>query len=212
MKVNWPERIWVNSPVRRYVQKREARFFKRLRGLPVGSRCLEIGCGNGSGAMIIWNAFAPARIDALDIDPAMLALARGRQTARGVAELQLMAGDAQQLPYRDESFDAVFNYGIVHHLEDWQRGIREVARVLKPGGIFFFEEIYPPLYANFLFRHLLDHPRDNRFHGPEFRAFLDQAGLRLLPGFKESRFAILGVAVRGQKTEDRGQGAVRSEQ
>jgi ubiquinone/menaquinone biosynthesis C-methylase UbiE len=202
MKVNWPERIWVNSPVRRYVQKREARFFKRLRGLPAGSRCLEIGCGNGSGAMIIRNTFAPARIDALDIDPTMLALARSRQIAREVAELQLMAADAQQLPYQDESFDAVFNYGIVHHLEDWQQGIREVARVLKPGGIFFFEEIYPPLYANFLLRHFLDHPRDNRFHGPEFRACLARAGLRLVPGFRESRYAILGVAVRRPETED----------
>jgi len=202
MKVNWPERIWVNSPVRRYVQKREARFFKRLRGLPAGSRCLEIGCGNGSGAVIIRETFAPAWIDALDIDPAMLALARRRQADRGMTGLQLMAGDAQELPYRNESFDAVFNYGIVHHLEDWQRGIREVARVLKPGGTFFFEEIYPPLYANFLFRHLLEHPRENRFHGPEFRGFLAQTGLRLLPGFRESCFAILGAAVRSQRTED----------
>jgi len=201
MKVNWPERIWVNSPVRRYVQKREAGFFKRLRGLPAGSRCLEIGCGNGSGAMIIRHAFAPAWIDALDIDPEMLALARRKQADRGLTGLRLMAGDAQQLPYRNESFDAVFNYGIVHHLEDWQRGIREVVRVLKPGGSFFFEEIYPPLYANFLFRHLLEHPRENRFHGPEFKDYLARVGLRLLPGFKESRFAILGVAVRGQRTE-----------
>ena len=196
MKVNWPERIWVNSPVRKYIQQREALFFRRARNLPRGGKCLEIGCGSGVGAKIIHETFAPSRIDAIDIDLEMLNLARRKQTSWHLQHLQLIAADAQILPYPDECFDGVFNYGIVHHLEDWQQGIREVARVLKKGGSFYFEEIYPPLYANILFRYLLKHPRENRFHGPEFRDFLDKCSLRLLPGFKESRFAILGAAVK----------------
>ena len=197
MKVNWPERIWVNSPVRRWVQQREARFFKARRNLAAGSRCLEIGCGCCVGARIIDSSFAPTSIDALDIDPEMIALAHRKQRRWGFDRLRLLAGDAQHLPYRSASFDAVFNYGIVHHLEDWQSGIREVARVLKPGGAFYFEEIYPPLYANPLFKLILDHPRENRFHGPQFRAQLAECGLELQPQYKESRFAILGVAVKG---------------
>jgi ubiquinone/menaquinone biosynthesis C-methylase UbiE len=196
MKVNWPERIWVNSPVRRWVQRREARYFKEQRNLPANSRVMEIGCGNGAGARILDRTFALASIDALDLDPQMMTLAQRKQRSWGGVRLRLTTGDAQQLPYRDGSFDAVFNFGIVHHLEDWQSGLREVARVLKPGGAFYFEEIYPPLYANPLFIHLLDHPRENRFHGPEFRGELAACGLELLPGYKESRFAILGVAVK----------------
>jgi ubiquinone/menaquinone biosynthesis C-methylase UbiE len=196
MKVNWPERIWVNSPVRRFIQQQEARFFKQVRDLPSGARCLEIGCGSGAGARIIHATFAPSWIDALDIDPEMLNAARRKQAAWGFRQLRLIAGDAQHLPYQEQTFDAVFNYGIVHHLEDWQQGLREVSRVLKPGGCFYFEEIYPPLYANFLLRRILEHPRQNRFHGPEFRAFLEECGLRLQPRFKESRFAILGIAVK----------------
>jgi SAM-dependent methyltransferase len=92
--------------------------------------------------------------------------------------------------------DAVFNFGIIHHLLDWKRGIYEIARVLKSGGGFYFEEIYPPLYANFITGRLLVHPTENRFHGPEYRAALRDEGLRLLPGYKESRFAIVGVAVK----------------
>ena len=92
--------------------------------------------------------------------------------------------------------DAVFNFGILHHLEDWTRGVREIGRVLKADGGFYFEEIYPSLYANFPLRHLLAHPRENRFHGPEFRAALADAGLKLLPGYKENGFRILGVAVK----------------
>jgi ubiquinone/menaquinone biosynthesis C-methylase UbiE len=81
-------------------------------------------------------------------------------------------------------------------LENWRQGLSEIARVLKKGGGFYFEEIYPPLYANKITRILLEHPRENRFHGPEYRSALQREGFRLLPGYKESRFAILGVAVK----------------
>jgi ubiquinone/menaquinone biosynthesis C-methylase UbiE len=102
--------------------------------------------------------------------------------------------DAQHLPYGDASFDAVFNFGIIHHLEDWEQGIREIARVLVKGGALYFEEIYPPLYANPLFRHLLAHPTENRFFGSDFRQTLSQAGLTLVLPYRESRLGILGVA------------------
>jgi ubiquinone/menaquinone biosynthesis C-methylase UbiE len=196
MKVNWPERLWVNSPVRRFVQQREAVFFKRLHSLPSGGRYLEIGCGCGVGAGIIWGSFAPSAIYALDIDTGMLQTAK-RKTANWQSDrLHLLAADAQQLPFAENTFDAVFNYGIIHHLEDWQQGIAETARVLKNKGVFYFEEIYPPLYANFLLRHIVVHPRENRFHGPQYRAALEGSALRLLGGYKESRFAILGAAVK----------------
>lgn len=196
MKVNWPERLWVNSPLRCYIQQLEARYFRKLHQLAPGGRCLEIGCGCGVGAKIIWRAFAPAAIHALDIDHAMLKTARRQKTACPAAPLHLLAADAQELPFADRCFDAVFNYGIIHHLEDWQRGISEIARVLRDSGTFYFEEIYPPLYANLLSRHLLAHPRQNRFHGPQYRASLAAAGLRLLAGYKESRFAIVGAATK----------------
>ncbi|KJS01313.1 MAG: ubiquinone biosynthesis protein UbiE [Desulfobulbaceae bacterium BRH_c16a] len=196
MIVNWPERIWVNSPVRRYVQQQEGRFFRRMSTLAPGGKCLEIGCGCGVGAKIINQAFAPAAIHALDLDVDMLYAAKKKKNGWNNVPLHLLAGDAQELPYPDRCFDAVFNYGIIHHLENWQKGVAEIVRVLKDGGVFFFEEIYPPLYANPLFRRILQHPRENRFHGPEYRAALAESGLRLLDGYKESRFAILGVAVK----------------
>jgi SAM-dependent methyltransferase len=134
-------------------------------------------------------------VDGLDVDPEMIRLARAR-AGRNLAKGVLMTADAQELPYRRETLDAVFNFGIIHHLENWRRGIEEIARVLTPGGRFYFEEIYPPLYANVLFRRILDHPRENRFHGPQFRAALAANGLRILKGYRESRFGILGVAVK----------------
>jgi ubiquinone/menaquinone biosynthesis C-methylase UbiE len=198
MKVNWPERIWVNSRIRRYVQEREAGFFKKIGRLASGGKCLEIGCGCGVGAQIIHRSFAPGSIHALDIDIEMLQAAKKKRAHWKNVPLHLMAADAQELPFADNSFDAVFNYGIIHHLENWQKGVTEIARVLKDDGVFFFEEIYPPLYANPLFRIMLAHPRENRFHGPQYRAALAASGLALLDGYKESRFAILGAAVKAE--------------
>lgn len=163
--------------------------------MPAGGACLEIGCGRGAAFPLIRKAFKPLRLDALDIDHAMVRLAGGRRGRTAGGGL-VMAADAQALPYRDRCLDAVFNFGIIHHLEDWRAGLEEIARVLRSGGRFYFEEIYPPLYANPLFRRLLAHPVNDRFHGPQFRSALAGAGLALLPGYRETRFAILGVAVR----------------
>jgi ubiquinone/menaquinone biosynthesis C-methylase UbiE len=194
MKVNWPERIWVNSPVRAWVQRREIAFFEKTRFLPSDSFCLEIGCGRGKGVELVQNTFHPRRVDGIDIDPLMIRLAKKRFLGKARSLTFFFVSDAQDLPYPDGCMDALFNFGIVHHLEDWGKGIREIARVLVPDGLFYFEEIYPPLYANFLFRRLVAHPTENRFRGEQFRAALLAQSLRLLPGFKENRFGILGVA------------------
>ena len=196
MKVNWPERMWVNSPVRLLVQRHETLFFKKLRKIGPGASCLEIGCGRGAAVELIIKAFGPRRIHASDIDPDMIRIAVFKQAPRHQGRVLHLVADAQYLPYPDGCMDAVFNYGILHHLEDWRLGIGEIARVLKSEGGFYFEEIYPPLYANFLFRRILAHPKEDRFHGSEYRAALKDSGLHLLPRYKENRFGIVGVAVK----------------
>jgi len=194
MKVNWPERFWVNSPARGLVQVLETWYFRRIRPMPRGGSCLEIGCGSGYGARLVCRNFLPERVDALDIDPDMIGLALKKSPDPVLERTLFLLADAQHLPYGTGSFDAVFNYGIVHHLEQWDLGLKEISRVLKEKGGFYFEEIYPPLYANPIFRRLLDHPRRDRFHGREFHDSLREAGLIILPGYRESPFGILGVA------------------
>jgi len=193
MFVNWPERFFCNSFVRRFIQRGQVRQWLGMRKMLPGQDILEIGCGNGAGAALIMETFRPRSLKALDPDPAMLKLAR-RRLAGTVAEV--IKGDAQNLPFDDASFDAVFNFGIVHHLEDWRKGISEVARVLKPGGAFYIEEIFAGLYANAFWRHIVAHPEHDRFQAPEFKAALGDAGLVLLPGHHESRLTMLGMAVK----------------
>jgi ubiquinone/menaquinone biosynthesis C-methylase UbiE len=209
MFVNWPERFFCNSPVRRFIQRRQARQLQAMHPLPPGGDVLEIGCGNGAGALIILERFAPRSLTALDPDPDMLRLARKRLSPVNLARtpprpagpperrIAIVEGDAQRLPFEDGRFDAVFNFGIVHHLEDWRRGLSEVARVLKPGGAFYIEEIFAGLYANAFWKRIVAHPEHDRFQGPEFRAALAERGLYLRPGYHESRLTMLGVAVKG---------------
>lgn len=193
MLVNWPERFFCNSPVRRFIQRRQAAQWRAMRPMAPGGAALEIGCGNGAGARIILEVFAPRTLHALDPDPAMLRLARERLAGTRAVVVE---GDAQNLPFEPARFDAVFNFGIVHHLEDWRRGIAEVARVLKPGGAFYIEEIFPGLYANPVLRHVVAHPDQDRFEGAQFKAALEDNGLFLLPGHHESRLTMLGVAAK----------------
>lgn len=196
MEVNWPERWWCRSFARKLAQRAEVAFFRARRPIPAGARVLEIGCGDGGGAGIFSRAFAPGLYHGLDVDPAMIRVAAKRLAGPLGRTTAFVLGDAARLPYGLAAFDAVVNFGIIHHLPDWRRGVAELARVLRPGGTFFFEEIYPPLYANPLFRVMLAHPREDRFHGPQFREALRDEGLTLLPGYRESRFGILGVAVK----------------
>ena len=86
---------------------------------------LEVGCGTG---MILKEIDAMAtRAVGIDISPGMLEQAR----ARG---LDVVEGTATDLPFADESFDAVYSFKVLAHVEEIQTAMREVARVLRPGG------------------------------------------------------------------------------
>jgi SAM-dependent methyltransferase len=196
MKTNWVERLWIDGPWRIPFQAAEIRHFQRLRPIAPGGHVLEIGCGRGVGARLVQKAYHPARVHGIDIDPDMVRRARRRVTPALAGVLSFQVADAQELPFPDASMDAVFNFGIIHHLEDWRRGIREIARVLKPGGAYCFEEIYPALYAGFILKWVLVHPRHDRFDGPMYRAEIARAGMDLLDGYTESKYSIVGTAVR----------------
>ena len=97
------------------------------------------------GARLILKAFQPTVLHALDLDIKMVLKARAYLDARHKRMIALYLGDVSRLPYRDGSLDALFGFGVLHHIPDWKGGVKEIARVLKPGGLYFLEEIFPPL-------------------------------------------------------------------
>jgi len=196
VKLNWAERLVVNNPVRVMIQRRIIKWIKGVTRIVPQARILEIGCGRGAGACLIQEEFHPATLHAFDLDQRMIRLAGRYLKAESQDKICLYVGDATTLPYRAGVLDAVFGFGVLHHLPDWQAGVREIARVLKPGGIYFLEEFYPQFYQNFLARRLFLHPEHDRFYSHDLRAALAEAGFELEGRLEQKMLGILAVAVK----------------
>ena len=97
-----------------------------------GARLLEIGCGMGSD--LLQFARGGARCTGIDLTPRSIEITRHRFSLYG-ADGNFMISDGEHLPFRTESFDVVYSNGVLHHTPDTAGAIREVHRVLRPGGV-----------------------------------------------------------------------------
>jgi SAM-dependent methyltransferase len=107
-----------------------------------GKQVLEVSCGHGGGASYLVRTLHPASYTGLDLNPDGIAFCRDRHH---LPELDFVQGDAQNLPFPDESFDAVINIEAASLYPDFPRFLAEVARVLRPGGHFLYEDFPHPM-------------------------------------------------------------------
>lgn len=105
-----------------------------------GKDCLELGCGTGLILQEVAKYARAAR--GIDISPGMLEKARGRG-------LDVDLGSVTKLPYDDASFDLVYSFKVLAHVEDIGRALAEAARVTRPGGTMAFE-FYNPMSLRYL--------------------------------------------------------------
>jgi len=203
MLLNRVEKALMNNPVRSACQRYlEAPQLLRLGGPLAGGLALEVGCGRGVGSELILERFGAERVEAFDLDPHMVALARRRLARRGDA-VRVSEGDASAIEAEDARYDAVFDFGILHHVPRWRDAIGEIHRVLKPGGRFFAEEVSERVLTNPVVRRLLAHPLEDRFDFGEFCGELTARGFHLC-GMRE----VLGlggfvVGVKSAWSEER---------
>jgi ubiquinone/menaquinone biosynthesis C-methylase UbiE len=144
-----------------------------------GGTALEIGCGRGVGVEIILDLFGAERVDAFDLDSRMVARARRRLRSRG-EQVRLWMGDVTTVPADDGTYDAVFDFGIIHHVPNWRDAVAEVGRVLRPGGRFYAEEVFGHLLSRRFLRRLLEHPERDRFGHDQFFEALTDTGLKVV--------------------------------
>lgn len=180
MLLNALETRLMNNPVRASLQRHfEAPLLKRMGGTDPIGRALEIGCGRGVGTEIILDVFGATEVDAFDLDPRMVDRARERLAPRG-GRVRVWRGDAEHIDAEAGRYDAVFDFGIIHHVPAWRAAVAEAHRVLRPGGRFYVEEVLAGFIDHPLWRLLLDHPKHDRFDAPTFRAALVEQGFRVL--------------------------------
>ena len=131
----------------------------------LGGTVLEIGVGSGSVAQRLLANAPELSWTAIDIDPHMTHAAAARLA--GFPNAAVKTADATRLPFSDGSFDSVVSCLMLHHIIDWESAIAEVARVLRPGGIFVGYDLTRTTLASVLHRldrspHRLIAPKD--FH------------------------------------------------
>ncbi len=149
-------------------------WFKRLAcGDLSGQHVLEVGCGQGVGAEVILDRLGAAKVTAFDLDDSTVERARRRLHGRPVS---LSVGDVCAIEQASGAIDTVVDFGIIHHVPNWQESIAEIARVLRPGGLLLFEEIPRHMLDTWIFRTFTVHPRENRFEADEFAAELSRHG------------------------------------
>jgi SAM-dependent methyltransferase len=101
-------------------------------GIRRGGMVIDVGCGTGRALAPLREAVGPrGAVIALDVTPEMLDAAR---PASAAALAAVVLADARALPLRDGCADAIFAAGLVNHLPDTEAGLRELARVIRPGG------------------------------------------------------------------------------
>lgn len=113
--------------------------------LEPGDAGLDLCCGTGDLTLELRARVGPqGRVVGADFSERMLELANTKADERGLSDVTFEWADALELPYADASFDAVTVGFGVRNLADLERGIREMARVLRPGGRLVILEITQP--------------------------------------------------------------------
>ena len=103
-----------------------------------GKKVLEVSCGHGGGASYLMRTLHPASYTGLDLNTVGIEFCRKRHNLPG---LDFVQGNAESLPFPDQSFDAVINVEAAINYQNVPRFFAEVERVLRPGGHFLYADI-----------------------------------------------------------------------
>ena len=135
----YSQRFWIDAP-HPFITR--ARLTEAL-GDVDGKRLLEIGPGTGYYTLPVAERIGEGgRLDIFDLQQEMLDLTIRRARDRGLHQVVSTQGDARSLPYDDGTFDAAFLVTVLGEIPDQDAALRELARVLRPGGRLIVGELF----------------------------------------------------------------------
>jgi ubiquinone/menaquinone biosynthesis C-methylase UbiE len=146
-------------------------------------KLLEIGCGIGVDSIQL--AKRGYAVTAVDLTENALTVARQFAERRGVS-IDFRLGNAEGLDFPDQSFDAVYSFGVLHHTPDIERSVAEVHRVLRPGGTAYVMLYHRDSLVNLVHRALrlpYESPTDRQDHCPVVDTFSRRGVRRLFRDF-----------------------------
>jgi len=199
-------------PLRGYVRETmEVKSLRRASEVGKIDRGLHIACGNGESTRLILKHFSIESLSAVDRDSEAIGAARTR-TDLGAIDFSVQ--EVSSLGFADGEFDAVFDLAELHNLADWRRGLAELRRVLKPGGLLFVEELSRETFAHAagrLFKALTVHPYDLMLTREGLREALLEEGFEILHFEERNPLGLLRYlivvarrSVEGRRTADGG--------
>jgi ubiquinone/menaquinone biosynthesis C-methylase UbiE len=189
MKLSKIEFLAMNNSIRRFFQKYiEFRIFKQyLKKYNIdltGKVILDIGCGSGYSSKLIIREFKPSKLFAFDFMPEQIKLAK-----KLGLKADFFVGDVTKIGLPSDTFDAVFVFGVLHHVPEWRKALHEVARVLKSGGVLLIEELNKSI-VDFFNRLGFTHPKEARFEWSDFVYGMEEVGFKIL---KERKILFKGM-------------------
>ncbi len=136
---------------------------------------LEAGCGSGYGLKLIYEAFKPSKLYGFDILLDEVKLARERKIPAIISVDSIV-----HTKFPSDSFDAVFEFTVLHHIPPWRHAMKEIHRLLRPNGVFLASDLDKETTDFFEKTTGVKHPKDAQFEWPEFIQGLLQAGFEIL--------------------------------
>lgn len=157
-------------------------FYKRVISMnsSYSGKILDVGCGGGDLLrMIAQKSEKDTEFFGLDISPKLCEIAK-----KNNPNAQIVVGDAEQLPYSDNTFDFVFMTETLEHLLDYKKAMIEVSRVLKPNGVFVVsvpnrDWLQYDFYKPFIDKHRFQPVQDHYFRVDELAGLLKNSNFEI---------------------------------
>jgi SAM-dependent methyltransferase len=168
---------WVGHVLRPAIADLERLILDRRDKYPV---IADIGCGTGRSFALLREHFHPERIIGIDACPEMIAACQSRHQSSGIP-IELYLDNGSQLTIPDQSIDLVFCHQTFHHFVDQLGALREMHRVLKPGGLLLIAESTRTYIHSWVIRLFFRHPMEVQRSAVEYVDMIRNGGFEISP-------------------------------